>query len=863
MNTKSIFYLFLSFCCQFLCAQNYIYKEFGITDGLPSLETHQLHQDKNGIIWIATDRGVASYNGYEIKTYGVGDGLTDIVILDLYPQKDGTIYCATFNNQLFYFNENFKGFKPYPYNELLQNLKSDQHINSLYVDDDGNMHIACERIFGKFIITKNGELLEKPYKNIESDIDESWLALDKTDDDTFFLSYTLRQTKNKKNTLYFPGGKHFYSNAISLPGNQYVVFTDGSNIYIATAQGKLLKKIEHTKLIVSLKPIDESTFFVGYDFGGGVFLDIEGTVKQHFLEEESITDFLIDHDGGYWFTSLHSGVFYIKEPTIQFKHTGISSPARSLTKNSKGELYVGYRSGDVLKLDAKHQISTVHTSNNNAKTFVEFDTIHKQLYVNSLPHFFREDKNGRTKVFNDSLFSNYTVKLSEPTEKGIFIAQYGWIGHLTQDGYKDYKMSYRIHDVVNWDDEIYFGSPDGAYLFKEGKISTLMKKDPLFQNRVDDIDVNFDREEIYFASLGAGIIVYDKKTEKVFNITQEDGLCSDIINEIHIENKNEIWACTNFGLNKIKFTENNTFQITGLKSSNGLLNDGISDVEIIHDTVWIASKKGLMYAPKQLFDAKTTTNSYHLRVKAFHINDSIATKEKLQNLSHQENRIEFLVEGIHFKASDELNYIYKMEGLDTKWYHTKNRSISYPSLPYGKYTFKVAASTSTKLDNLTFIEIPIQIHAPFWKRTWFIIAVIASIIVLIYLFFKYRILSYNRHIIRELLRLLVKKVKRKELYFSFKEAGKEIRIKTDTILYVKSAGNYVEVVTEQKNYTIRTKIGEFINLTPDPLEYIRIHRSYIVRIDKVAEKNSKEVTVNGTQLPVSNSYVTELDNLIF
>jgi DNA-binding LytR/AlgR family response regulator len=80
---------------------------------------------------------------------------------------------------------------------------------------------------------------------------------------------------------------------------------------------------------------------------------------------------------------------------------------------------------------------------------------------------------------------------------------------------------------------------------------------------------------------------------------------------------------------------------------------------------------------------------------------------------------------------------------------------------------------------------------------------------------------------------------------------------------VKSAGNYVEVITEQKNYTIRTKIGEFINLMPDPLEYLRIHRSYIVRIDKVAEKNSKEVTVNGEKIPVSNSYVAELNNLIF
>jgi len=424
-------------------------------------------------------------------------------------------------------------------------------------------------------------------------------------------------------------------------------------------------------------------------------------------------------------------------------------------------------------------------------------------------------------------------------------------------------MSYRIHDVAEWGEELYFGTPNGAYLLKEEKVSSLTKKNRLFQNRVDDIDVNTKREEVYFGTLGAGIIIDDKKTNEIRNITKQNGLLSNIINELHIESKDELWVCTNFGLNRIKFTKNDTYQITGLKSSNGLLNGGISDVEIIEDTVWIASKKGLVYAPKRLFDAKTTSNTYHLKVKEFYVNDSSVVQEKLKNLSHEENRIEFLVEGIHFKAPNELTYTYKMEGLDTKWYQTKNRRISYPALPYGDYTFKVAASTISKDKNLTFLEIPIHIHAPFWKQIWFVVSVILFVIVLIYLFFKYRILSYNRHIIRELLRLLVKKIKRKDLYFSFKEAGQEIRIKTDTILYIKSAGNYVEVITEQKNYTIRTKIGEFINLMPDPLEYLRIHRSYIVRIDKVAAKNNKEVTVNGEKIPVSNSYVTELNNLIF
>ena len=60
----------------------------------------------------------------------------------------------------------------------------------------------------------------------------------------------------------------------------------------------------------------------------------------------------------------------------------------------------------------------------------------------------------------------------------------------------------------------------------------------------------------------------------------------------------------------------------------------------------------------------------------------------------------------------------------------------------------------------------------------------------------------------------------------------------------------MELVTENKNYIIRTPIRSFIENTPDPLEYVGIHRSYVVRIDKVTAKHNKEVIVNKEKLPI-------------
>ena len=101
------------------------------------------------------------------------------------------------------------------------------------------------------------------------------------------------------------------------------------------------------------------------------------------------------------------------------------------------------------------------------------------------------------------------------------------------------------------------------------------------------------------------------------------------------------------------------------------------------------------------------------------------------------------------------------------------------------------------------------------------------------------------------------------IIFLFKELGKEIRIKTSEILFVRSSGNYIEIITTAKTYTVRGKIGDFVSLVQDPLEFLRLHRSYIVRIDKVEQKSKKAVYIQKHEIPVGETYLPELDKIHF
>ncbi len=69
--------------------------------------------------------------------------------------------------------------------------------------------------------------------------------------------------------------------------------------------------------------------------------------------------------------------------------------------------------------------------------------------------------------------------------------------------------------------------------------------------------------------------------------------------------------------------------------------------------------------------------------------------------------------------------------------------------------------------------------------------------------------------------------------------------------------------TNRGSDTIRMNIGKFLDHVPDKLEYVRVHRSYIVRIDKITSKSKVEVFINDIKIPVSQSFLPNLKDIHF
>ena len=91
-----------------------------------------------------------------------------------------------------------------------------------------------------------------------------------------------------------------------------------------------------------------------------------------------------------------------------------------------------------------------------------------------------------------------------------------------------------------------------------------------------------------------------------------------------------------------------------------------------------------------------------------------------------------------------------------------------------------------------------------------------------------------------------------------KDGAKVHIIPVDKLDYVEAQDDYIALRSEKKNYLKQQTISS-IEAQLDPKKFVRIHRSYIVNLERIARiepytKDSRvAVLTDGTQLPVSRA----------
>ncbi|MEN8137683.1 MAG: LytTR family DNA-binding domain-containing protein [Bacteroidota bacterium] len=81
------------------------------------------------------------------------------------------------------------------------------------------------------------------------------------------------------------------------------------------------------------------------------------------------------------------------------------------------------------------------------------------------------------------------------------------------------------------------------------------------------------------------------------------------------------------------------------------------------------------------------------------------------------------------------------------------------------------------------------------------------------------------------------------------------------IKWIEAIGDYVKVVTDDENYIVLSTMKAFVAKLPEE-RFMRIHKSFIVNLERVKKFNSKTVEIEKQELPLSRTKKSKLFELL-
>lgn len=84
-----------------------------------------------------------------------------------------------------------------------------------------------------------------------------------------------------------------------------------------------------------------------------------------------------------------------------------------------------------------------------------------------------------------------------------------------------------------------------------------------------------------------------------------------------------------------------------------------------------------------------------------------------------------------------------------------------------------------------------------------------------------------------------------------------IKIDIPSIYLIEAKGDYIQVKTENQNYTVHSTLKKIEDKLPKDL-FLKIHRSFIINVDKIIDIEDNSVLIKKDVIPVSRSNRPEL-----
>jgi len=693
-------------------------------------EFEQLETDSLGFLWGLSKDGLFKYDGYDIAEQLIPD-TNQIAFSSLDRDKDSNFLVGCQNGEVLYYS---------PYN----NLQERPPISFL---DGPITFIDCPDPDNNCLLISYGNQVLWRYNSID----------------------TLLSTSN-----------------ILISNEVYAGISEDNIVYLATDQGLQIIEIQDKELnsrivdkrdgladiiLTNIQKNGHQIWMTDFDRSISKLDLLNGQVDLlHFDSPSKINDLLFLQNGSV-VVSRDDGAYFIENDKLIKKYPLINS-ARVLgaKEDEESNIWLSVPNQGLVKgllLIQKLDLSLTQVQ--------ALEYIHGNFWIGNIDGLFVYDKAG----LQQKLLSNNITTIALHNDlvwigtysNGLFVFDrntFKQVGHLNQwEGHPNQS----VLNILPKENNVFISSLTGviSFQYQSNNSAKVSLSEPESFN--DILGPGYIYQIIqadgktYFATDRQGIkIIQD---EKLISFNQfEDGSDIGSVYSMAIDTSDNLWfASTKEGIGYIK----NGIAHKGPKNKNpddpytalanipngNILLIRMGSIDVLNPTLnhimSYDNEIGLSKEPPFLNTFSPDANNLWLahsnniflyqtpqQLKLF---PEIQIGNILVNLTdangrhvfdQDENNIQFQFTASWLTNPQKLSYQYQLMGIDEEWRNTLDRTISYPKLNPGAYTFKVRASENAQFSDQSEQEFSFKINTFFYNKLWFWILSTAVAMIALY-----------------------------------------------------------------------------------------------------------------------------------
>lgn len=729
----------------------YAIQVWGTDDGLPGNYITSIQQTHDGYLWVGTDGGLARFNGSQFAVFSFNNtpGFPRGEVTSLFEDKEENLWIGHEMGELTRYKDGlFNSVEVHP-------PWKDQRIWHIGSDPTNDLWLINPQ--GMFFRLKDDLLLVPVAGNIFG-----FHSYRRSDDGTMWIM--------RNGVLSVLGDDKFSVILFDQPNltNAYIQAVcpsrDGG-LWVAS-DGHLRKWNDHK------------------------WVDDLGTSPWQF---GPVTQMIETRDGFLAVGTPEQGLFLIDPhvETLHYNHTNgfPSDSVRLLYEDREGDLWVGTR-GSGLAVLRPSAFTTIYPPDNWQGRAVTGVTIGKdgELWAGTDGAGVYNYRDGQWTNYlgnwriGPNVSTPYISTVAEEINGRVWIGTWGsglFVKHGNDfepaPGWKNIPTGTSITALLSGSNGSWWlGTSLGLARLSNDKISWPV---PNGNNSLWDVRAVIEDKDgtIWFGMNGRGLACLKNGLVRQFRKT--DGLASDFVRCLHLDEAGALWIGTSSGLSRFK-----AGRFATIKAEQGLPNEIISCIQ--DDGLgyfWIGSQGGVIRVSKTELNLCADGGSSSPKFWCYDKSDGMPTRQcsggfqpagcmdangllyfptskglvkvnpanikinplpppvviekisvdnqqipvsraatsppKIQPGNH---RFEFDYVGLSFVAPQKVHYKYRLNGLDAGWLDVGNiATADYSFIPPGHYTFSVTACNNDGVWNKTGADFSFIVLPFFWQTFWF------------------------------------------------------------------------------------------------------------------------------------------------